>query len=189
MAGKYAFDRNYYVSRAQGAYNGSAARKIDEYDEFDEEYDEFAEFVEPETEYEEEEIVVKTPARRRSQDVIIEKQPEIRERYRIKNDTFAAVIFTIAIAMILICSFKYLEVLSDITETDKMITKAEMKLDDVRALNESLSSSLDVEIDRDYIYTVAVAKLGMVYPNQNQVISYEPVYEGYVRQASTIPAK
>lgn len=184
MAGKYAFDRNYYVSRAQGAYNGSAARKTEEYDWY--EYDGF---VEPEEELEEEEVVIETPARRLSRDVESLRQPKIRERYCIKNDTFAAVIFTIAVAMILICSFKYLEVLSDINETDKMIARAEMKLDDVRSLNESLSSSLDVEIDRDYIYTVAVAKLGMVYPNQNQVITYEPVYEGYVRQVSTIPVK
>jgi hypothetical protein len=52
-----------------------------------------------------------------------------------------------------------------------------------------LSSALDTEISRNYIYTVAVAKLGMVYPDNNQVVYYEPAEEGYVRQLSAIPMK
>lgn len=173
---KYSFNRSYYENRAREAFNGNAARKLD----VNESYDDFEEeelYIEPE----QREVTIERPRKTR--------QEKTRVRYRIKFNTFAVFVFTAAIAMLLISAFKLLEVQSDISQTEKMIKAAEAKLNDVCSLNESLSSSLDVEIDRDYIYTVAVAKLGMVYPNQNQVVYYEPVNSGYVRQLSSIPVK
>lgn len=41
--------------------------------------------------------------------------------------------------------------------------------------------------DLDYVYRVAVEELGMVYPNNNQIITFEKVEESYVRQYADIP--
>lgn len=187
MAGKYAFDRSYYENRARMSYNGNAARQLDyapETEELDESY-----AIEEASEREAREYAAPARRERRTEREAYIEAPQKKERYVFKLDTFVVLVFTIAIAMTLISAFRFLEVKSNISETDKMIKKAEARLDDVTSLNASLSSALDVEIDRDYIYTVAVAKLGMVYPNQNQVVYYEPASVGYVRQLSTIPVR
>ena len=42
-------------------------------------------------------------------------------------------------------------------------------------------------MDRNYIYAVAVEKLGMRYPKENDIVYYEKSDEGYVRQYHDIP--
>ena len=188
---KYAYNRNYYSNLNRGnAFNGNAARKLavvpDEYEE-DEEL-----MFEAEPEYEQPEREERSrrntrPERRPEYEQ--QKAPKTKVRYRVKIGLLPVMVFAVAIAALLSSAFGYLEVQSKITQADKQIRIAQTKLADVEALNASLSSALDTEIDRNYIYTVAVARLGMVYPDKNQVVYYEPAEEGYVRQLSAIPLK
>ena len=188
---KYAYNRNYYSNLNRGnAFNGNAARQLavvpDEYDEEEElMYD-----AEPAYEYpEREERRTVRPERRNDRGRETVKEPGTRVKYRVKVGLLPVMVFAVAIAALLSSAFGYLEVQSKINQAEKQIRIAETKLADVEALNESLSSALDTEISRNYIYTVAVAKLGMVYPDNNQVVYYEPAEEGYVRQHSAIPTK
>ena len=41
--------------------------------------------------------------------------------------------------------------------------------------------------DLDYVYSIAVNELGMVYPNNNEVITFEAADDSYVRQYADIP--
>ncbi len=184
---KYAYDRNYYRQLAQEqAFNGNAARQlkvVPDYDEDDweEEDDDFGyeDSVSSSSQYNSDQV-------RRP---LVENQPytKTKVRYSIKIRPIPVIVFCIAIAALLYVAFNYLEVQSDLSQADKQIKIAETKLADVKAMNASLSATLDTEIDRNYIYTVAVAKLGMVYPDKNQVAYYEPAGLGYVRQMASIP--
>ena len=188
---KYAYNRNYYSNLNRGnAFNGNAARQLavvpDEYDEDEELMFE----AEPEYEQPEREERSRRNARpERRPEYEQQKAPKTKVRYRVKIGLLPVMVFAVAIAALLSSAFGYLEVQSKINQADKQIGIAQTKLADVEALNASLSSALDTEIDRNYIYTVAVARLGMVYPDKNQVVYYEPAEEGYVRQLSAIPLK
>ena len=188
---KYAYNRNYYSNLNRGnAFNGNAARQLavvpDEYEEDEELMFE----AEPEYEQPEREERSRRNARpERRPEYEQQKAPKTKVRYRVKIGLLPVMVFAVAIAALLSSAFGYLEVQSKITQADKQIRIAQTKLADVEALNASLSSALDTEIDRNYIYTVAVARLGMVYPDKNQVVYYEPAEEGYVRQLSAIPLK
>ena len=188
---KYAYNRNYYSNLNRGnAFNGNAARKLavvpDEYEEDEELMFE----AEPEYEQPEREERSRRNARpERRPEYEQQKAPKTKVRYRVKIGLLPVMVFAVAIAALLSSAFGYLEVQSKINQADKQIRIAQTKLADVEALNASLSSALDTEIDRNYIYTVAVARLGMVYPDKNQVVYYEPAEEGYVRQLSAIPLK
>ncbi len=185
---KYAYNRNYYSNLNRGnAFNGNAARQLavvpDEYDEDEELMFE----AEPEYEYPEREERISRPERRQDRRRETQTAPRTKVKYRVKVGLLPVMVFAVAIAALLSSAFGYLEVQSKINQAEKQIRIAQAKLDDVEALNASLSSALDTEIDRNYIYTVAVARLGMVYPDKNQVVYYEPAEEGYVRQLSAIP--
>ncbi|MBR5731936.1 MAG: hypothetical protein IKX80_00670 [Lachnospiraceae bacterium] len=188
---KYAYNRNYYSNLNRGnAFNGNAARQLavvpDEYEEDEELMFE----AEPEYEQPEREERSRRNARpERRPEYEQQKAPKTKVRYRVKIGLLPVMVFAVAIAALLSSAFGYLEVQSKINQADKQIRIAQTKLADVEALNASLSSALDTEIDRNYIYTVAVARLGMVYPDKNQVVYYEPAEEGYVRQLSAIPLK
>ncbi len=191
---KYAYNRNYYYNLNRGnAFNGNAARQLavvpDEYEEDEELMFE----AESEIEYPEREERRRgraaRPERRHDYAPETKSEPRPKVRYRVKVGLLPVMVFAVAIAALLSSAFGYLEVQSKINQAEKQIKISQAKLDDVEALNASLSSALDTEIDRNYIYTVAVARLGMVYPDKNQVVYYEPAEEGYVRQLSAIPMK
>ena len=188
---KYAYNRNYYSNVSRNtAFNGNAARQLSVVpDEFDDEYayEEEEEEI-PVPEREERRPARNTrPVRKNRYEEQVQNSPKVKTRYKIKISFLPVLVFAIAITALLSSAFKYLEVQSDIIQTDKQIKAAETRLADVEALNASLSTALDTEIDRNYIYTVAVAKLGMVYPDKNQVVYYERAEEGYVRQLAAIP--
>ncbi|MBR4776917.1 MAG: hypothetical protein IK007_04810, partial [Lachnospiraceae bacterium] len=81
----------------------------------------------------------------------------------------------------------YIEVRADIIQANKKISAAQNELKDIQNKNNALMGKLDVEMDRNYIYAVAVEKLGMRYPKENDIVYYEKSDEGYVRQYHDIP--
>lgn len=183
---KYSFDAKYYESLYRKAYNGNSAKKldvlddyIDNYEEDEEDLDELgvgeSDYAEPSQHYE------KHPERKS------EKEPKVKVRRKADIDIFYMITMLTALVILLASAFKMLETKSDLTQADKKIAIAKSELKDVNALNESLKATLDTQMDRNYIYSVAVGKLGMVYPNNNKVLYYEPSDGGYVRQFSVIP--
>jgi len=179
---KYAYDRHYYEGLKNKSFNGNAVRKLDYLEELEEELDE--EMLE-----EEREEAVWQPERRSSVQTVekVQKQPKEKIHRKVEINFFYTLVMVLSVFVLLASAFKMLETKSDITQTEKKIAAAKTELADVTALNESLKASLDMQVDRNYIYSVAVGKLGMVYPNNNKVVYYEPADGGYVRQFSQIP--
>ena len=66
----------------------------------------------------------------------------------------------------------------------------EKEIASVSKENDAAAAVLENEItDMEYIYQMAVGVLGMVYPNNNEVVYYEQQDKGYFRQYQDIPEK
>ncbi len=173
---KYAYDKHYYESLYKQTFNGNAVRKLDaeeeealyDIDTYEEDY------AQPSQHYE------------KYTETAVKSEPVVKTHRKIDINIVYTITMIAAVCVLLVSAFRMLETKSDITQTEKKIAIAKNELADVNALNESLKASLDTQLDRNYIYSVAVGKLGMVYPNNNKVIGYESAGSGHVRQLSLI---
>ena len=105
-------------------------------------------------------------------------------------DIFAMMLLVATISMTLYMCISYLRVQSDITQLNKAITAMEKEIASVSKENDAVAAVLENEItDMEYIYQMAVGVLGMVYPNNNEVVYYEQQDKGYFRQYQDLPEK
>ena len=185
---KFTYDRNYYENMRKTPVEGSTARKYDaaEYEEdFFEDEEAFAE------EYTERDFESTSPRRRRAAATRIYEAPEVRVKEKIERQYNFNKIFVLAMAVLLVslvvASYNYIETRAEVIQANKRINSAQTELKDIQNINEALKRQLDVETDRNYIYTVAVSKLGMIYPKENNTVYYDNPAEGYVRQYTNIP--
>ena len=91
---------------------------------------------------------------------------------------------TIAVAVIAAAytCLGYLKVQADIVSVGKKITALENATAELASANNYTELEIEKSIDYDTILTVATEELGMVYPYDNQMITYETSNKGYVRQ-------
>lgn len=91
------------------------------------------------------------------------------------------------IATVYVC-VEYLQVQSELVQLSKSVTATENRISAVEKENNALEAAINAAAsDLDTIYQIAVGTLGMVYPNQNEVIYYEVKEDGYFRQYYDIP--
>lgn len=179
---KFSYNRNYYEQRYASAIEGNAARQLET--EFEEEYYSDEEFDE---EYEAEDFYGVAPeyAPQTRPEQEYEYNIKIKRKYNIR--LVSAMILVLSVCALLYSSVKYLELHSVINQKEHQVTAAKTELNDLLSLNESLKTKLDVEVDRNYIYSVAVSRFNMQYPNSNQTVYYEKPDGGHVRQYQNIP--
>lgn len=96
-------------------------------------------------------------------------------------------ILTIAIAATLYCCIELLMLQHQVNRMEKDIVTMERTLNTMRNENDAKYEQINMARDLDYIYNIAINELGMVYPNNNEVIIYESTDESYVRQYADIP--
>ena len=117
-------------------------------------------------------------------------QQDIKNKPRVGHgiDAISMSILTIAIVTTLVVCVNYLRVQSEVVQLKKEISTLENKITSVKKENDALEASLENQmIDLEYVYEIAVGTLGMVYPNNNEVIYYNNESEGYFRQYQDIP--
>lgn len=193
---KYAFNNSYYKRSYSNAVEGSNARKLaslpeyeeeEEYEEYEEEYSEEAfdeEYEENDFRgYEEERVTID----RNDVEAVIGRKVKYKRSYRVNVGAVLTVL--VSLAILFYAASGYIKMESELNQMDKQLKTTAMELSSVQAKNASLSAMLDKEIDRNYIYTVAVTQLGMTYPDDNQVIAYQVPDSGYVKQYGAIPTK
>ncbi len=114
---------------------------------------------------------------------------KIRKRPRVNEgiDMFSLFVLTVAIVVTLYTCVEFLGVQSNLTEMNTEIADLESSLTKLQNENTDALSQLNTFLDLNYIYQVATNELGMVYPNENQVITYESNLSDYVRQYDDIP--
>ena len=152
-------ERRRYVNT--GYENGSAARKL-----------------QPQWEQEE----IKRPRK--------VEQPEILPKVKAVQgiDLISALFLMCAIVATLFVCVNYLKVQSDVVQLNKSITGLEKQITGLEKENDALAAVLENEkYDLETVYQMAVGVLGMVYPNNNEVIYYNNESQGYFRQYQDIP--
>jgi cell division protein FtsL len=115
------------------------------------------------------------------------RKKQKRQELNTGMDIVSMLILTFAIVVTVYICLEYLSVQSNISEMNKEIVKLESDLIKKQNENASALSEIDTSLDLNYIYEVATNELGMVYPNDNQVIAYESNLSDYVRQHGDIP--
>lgn len=177
---KFAYDRNYYEKKYSGAWDGNAARELEE-DDIEEVYYSDEEIYDEE--YVTEDFYGVTPEFEQEYEV----QPDVRVKTRYNINPVAFIMMCITILALMKGTYSYINLQSQINLKTKAVAAAKVELDDAKAINASLEAKLDAVVDRNMIYSVAVEKLNMKYPNENQTVYYEKSESGYVRQYMSIP--
>lgn len=135
---------------------------------------------------------IERPSRHHIKPYVPDKDVEAKVKPRVGRgiDFFSMLFLATAIAATLFCCIVYLQTQADIVQLKKEIGKLEMDLEEASVENEGFALSLEASApDLDFIYNTAVGSLGMVYPNNNEVIFYSSDDEGYYRQYGDIPSK
>lgn len=112
---------------------------------------------------------------------------EFKTKYLIRINYLRVIIIAALIVVVVQSALNLLSVKCDVNRIEKEISTAKITLEDVNSYNESLLGQLDISYDRNYIYNVAVGRLGMVYPKDNAVVYYKAADTGHVIQYRDIP--
>ena len=78
---------------------------------------------------------------------------------------------------------------ANITEQRREIAMLESNLNALTDSNNETSKRLQSSVDLTKIYEVATRDLGMIYPDNGQVVSYEASNPDYVKQFKDIPTE
>jgi hypothetical protein len=76
---------------------------------------------------------------------------------------------------------------NNVSQLEKTLIAMEESLDQKIKANDAAYDQMNQAYDLEYIYKVAVEELGMVYPNNNTIITYQKSNSDYVKQFSDIP--
>ncbi|NLK99695.1 MAG: hypothetical protein GX271_03435 [Clostridiales bacterium] len=122
---------------------------------------------------------VVTPDRQRQ----IQRQP----KYLSGISMASLFVLTLAIAATLYFCIEFLMLQHQVSKMEKDIVTMENDLSKMRNNNDATYEQINMVYDLDYVYSIAVNELGMVYPNNNEVITFEGTDDSYVRQYADIP--
>lgn len=85
----------------------------------------------------------------------------------------------IVITIFAIC-LQYLNVQSQVKTNSTAVTRLQSELNELTNSNDELELEINAGIDYEQIYNTAVNELGMVYPERDQVITYDAGVSEYV---------
>ena len=115
------------------------------------------------------------------------KQPKGAPKLSHGIDFISMTLLVAAMAITLYLCYNYLQVQGNIVQLERDVMVLEQQLDTILAENAAMEDGLNVETDWESIYRTAITELGMVYPNKNEVITYESTQNGHVIQYKDIP--
>lgn len=96
---------------------------------------------------------------------------------------FLAAISTAALFMCV----RYLQLKSQITTQTKQIALIESNISQLKADNDALYNSVLASVDLEYIKNIAMNRLDMDYPKQDQIYQFDTAENSYVRQYRDVP--
>lgn len=132
-----------------------------------------------------------TPKRKTSQSRPKTRQKAVaRRRARARafqmNKGYVTFLSIVAVAFLFIC-VNYLKLQAQVTESRKQISRMESSYSDLKLSNDAAYSKAVSSVDLDKIRDIAINELGMVYANQDQIVTYEKQDKDYVRQYEEVP--
>lgn len=106
-------------------------------------------------------------------------------REKAKHMNLGYVLFLIAaLAAAGVILISYIRVQSEITTMTEYIAKQEKVLNNLKISNDEMLTRIDSRLDLEEVKRVAIGELGMTYPEEGQIISYEAVNYDYTRRVS-----
>ena len=129
---------------------------------------------------------------RRYEEYEIPKEVEIRKKRKaIHRANRLNFLYTVGVSAIVITIFaiclQYLNVQSQVKTNSTAVTRLQSELNELTNSNDELELEINAGIDYEQIYNTAVNELGMVYPERDQVITYDAGVSEYVKQYHDIP--
>jgi cell division protein FtsB len=116
------------------------------------------------------------------------RRQEHRQTKTLSSINFASLmVLSVAIIATVYVCVDYLMLQNQVSQMNKSIIRLEKELTVLTNENDASFEAIDSAVNLDYIYQVAVEELGMVYPNNNEVITYKSSSSNYVRQYEDIP--
>lgn len=108
-----------------------------------------------------------------------------KNRERAKYMSLGYVVFLIAALMVAgVVLIGYIRLQADITTLSGEITRQEKLINSLRVENEEALARIEMAVDLELIKQVAIQELGMTYPEEGQIITYENVGYDYMRRVS-----
>ena len=80
----------------------------------------------------------------------------------------------------------YIGLQSEITASVKRIASMESTLNSLKTANDEEYSRIESPVDLDEVRRIAITELGMVYPDENQIVTVPDEGNDYVRQVTDI---
>lgn len=99
---------------------------------------------------------------------------------------FVVFLSAMSIVAMFMC-VSYVQLKTEITRQTRKIASLQTDLNDLKSDNDALENSYEASVDLTEVYKIATEKLGMHYPNEKQIVSYNADGSGYVRQYSDVP--
>ena len=122
------------------------------------------------------------PRRPREMDHVVKKN---RDRAVYMN--FGYVLFlTVSLLVAGYVLIGYIGLQSEITASVKRIASMESTLNSMKTANDEEVSRIESSVDLDEVRRIAITELGMVYPDEDQIITVPDEGNDYVRQVSDI---
>ena len=101
--------------------------------------------------------------------------------------SFGNVLFLVAALVAVGYSLvSYLTLQSEIASMNENIAVYETRLNNLTLANDDEYSKMIETVNLDEIRTIAISELGMVYPNEDQIVSYVRENSDYVRQVNEL---
>lgn len=128
---------------------------------------------------------VAEPTKKQSKKVQPKVYREPKERTSLMTPVFA-VYATVALAVILVFALKMLAAQTALASAADQVTRLESTLNSINQENAKLEALVEAGVDLEYIYQVATEELGLVEASNSQIIYYDQIESGYVRQDEII---
>ncbi len=102
------------------------------------------------------------------------------------NKGFLGFLVLVSLAILLV-AVQYLQLKSEITASSKTIASLESEYSALKEDNDAYYSQVSSDIDLERIRKIAVGRLGMRAPSQDQTRTYQTSRGSYIRQYQDIP--
>ena len=125
-----------------------------------------------------------TPAKQ----VVSRQAQRNREKAMAMNKGFVLFLTAVSIAVLFTC-INYLQVKSEITASMKNVANLESELAQLKEDNDAYESQVTSSVDLERIRKIAIGRLGMKYPSNQQTETYATEGGSYVRQYQDVTGK
>ena len=120
------------------------------------------------------------------QEIRVRVQPQaVPARVRV-NVPYVLMLLAVTLLFGYLC-FSYLKVQASINASMNRIANLEEQITKVRSENTVRENRLSAQMDLEEVFRIAVDEMGMIYPDESEVVEYTEQMREYVRQYENIP--